>query len=145
MTIHFSHSYILINHLCIPVWLLQSFFYSVSRQSYKYHHKLHEVKSDAELTSVIRDMYGIYILHFHTTSQSYHINHLFQSNQPYFVEAREKMADIYLNHRKDKRLYASCYRELMDKHPSTHTCLLLGDAYMSIQEVSDNCSQDFVI
>merc|ERR1719239_679559 len=57
-----------------------------------------------------------------------------QSNQPYFVEAREKMADIYLNHRKDKRLYASCYRELMDKHPSTHTCLLLGDAYMSIQE-----------
>ncbi|XP_059173967.1 tetratricopeptide repeat protein 21B-like [Physella acuta] len=54
--------------------------------------------------------------------------------QPYFVEAREKMADIYLNHRKDKRLYASCYRELVDKHPSTHTCLLLGDAYMSIQE-----------
>lgn len=55
-------------------------------------------------------------------------------DQPYFVEAREKMADIYLNHRKDKRLYASCYRELVDKHPSTHTCLLLGDAYMSIQE-----------
>ena len=31
-------------------------------------------------------------------------------NQPYFVEAREKMADIYLHHRKDKKLYASCYR-----------------------------------
>ena len=31
-------------------------------------------------------------------------------DQPYFVQAREKMADIYLNHRKDKRLYASCYR-----------------------------------
>ena len=30
--------------------------------------------------------------------------------QPYFVQAREKMADIYLYHRKDKRLYASCYR-----------------------------------
>ncbi|XP_012939708.1 tetratricopeptide repeat protein 21B isoform X2 [Aplysia californica] len=56
------------------------------------------------------------------------------ADQPYFVEAREKMADIYLNHRKDKRLYASCYRELNDKHPSTHTCLLLGDAYMSVQE-----------
>ena len=28
----------------------------------------------------------------------------------YFIQAREKMADIYLNHRKDKRLYASCYR-----------------------------------
>ncbi|XP_046549679.1 tetratricopeptide repeat protein 21B-like [Haliotis rubra] len=55
-------------------------------------------------------------------------------DQPYFVQAREKMADIYLNHRKDKRLYASCYRELVDKYPSPHTCLLLGDAYMSIQE-----------
>ncbi|XP_041371664.1 tetratricopeptide repeat protein 21B-like [Gigantopelta aegis] len=55
-------------------------------------------------------------------------------DQNYFVQAREKMADIYLNHRKDKRLYASCYRELMDKYPSPHTCLLLGDAYMSIQE-----------
>ncbi|KAJ8306896.1 hypothetical protein KUTeg_014980 [Tegillarca granosa] len=54
--------------------------------------------------------------------------------QPYYVEAREKMADIYLHHRKDKRLYASCYRELVEKHPSTQTCLLLGDAYMSIQE-----------
>lgn len=31
-------------------------------------------------------------------------------NQPYFVQAREKMADIYLHHRKDKKLYASCYR-----------------------------------
>ena len=31
-------------------------------------------------------------------------------DQSYFVQAREKMADIYLHHRKDKRLYASCYR-----------------------------------
>ncbi|KAK3772094.1 hypothetical protein RRG08_061179 [Elysia crispata] len=54
--------------------------------------------------------------------------------QPYFVEARQKMADIYLHHRKDPRLYASCYRELADKAPSTHTSLLLGDAYMDIQE-----------
>lgn len=46
------------------------------------------------------------------------------------------MAEIYLHHRKDKRLYASVYRELVDKNPSAHTCLLLGDAYMSIQEVS---------
>ncbi|XP_071943351.1 tetratricopeptide repeat protein 21B-like [Antedon mediterranea] len=52
----------------------------------------------------------------------------------YYVQAREKMAEIYLHHRKDKRLYASCYRELLDKHPSPHTALLLGDAYMSIQE-----------
>jgi len=55
-------------------------------------------------------------------------------DQPYFIQAREKMADIYLYHRKDKRLYASCYYELVEKCPSTQTNLLLGDAYMKVQE-----------
>jgi len=32
--------------------------------------------------------------------------------QSYFIQARQKMADIYLHHRKDKQLYASCYRYL---------------------------------
>ncbi|XP_039350644.1 tetratricopeptide repeat protein 21B isoform X4 [Mauremys reevesii] len=54
--------------------------------------------------------------------------------QPYFVQAKEKMADIYLQYRKEKKLYASCYRDLVDKLPSSHTFLLLGDAYMNIQE-----------
>uniref|UniRef100_A0A8C3AZP6 Tetratricopeptide repeat domain 21B n=1 Tax=Cyclopterus lumpus TaxID=8103 RepID=A0A8C3AZP6_CYCLU len=54
--------------------------------------------------------------------------------QPYYIQAKEKMADIYLNHRKEKRLYASCYREMVEKLPSTHTYLLLGDAYINIQE-----------
>uniref|UniRef100_A0A672L127 Tetratricopeptide repeat protein 21B-like n=1 Tax=Sinocyclocheilus grahami TaxID=75366 RepID=A0A672L127_SINGR len=54
--------------------------------------------------------------------------------QPYYIQAKEKMADIYLNHRKEKRLYVSCYRDLVDKLPSPHTFLLLGDAYMTIQE-----------
>jgi len=54
--------------------------------------------------------------------------------QSYYIQAREKMADIYLKHRKDKRLYTSVYRELVDKQPSPQSFLLLGDAYMSIQE-----------
>ncbi|XP_072730053.1 tetratricopeptide repeat protein 21B isoform X5 [Ciconia boyciana] len=54
--------------------------------------------------------------------------------QPYFVQAKEKMADIYLQYRKDKKLYAGCYRDLVEKLPSAHTFLLLGDAYMNIQE-----------
>ncbi|XP_051479134.1 tetratricopeptide repeat protein 21B isoform X2 [Apus apus] len=53
---------------------------------------------------------------------------------PYFVQAKEKMADIYLQYRKDKKLYAGCYRDLVEKMPSAHTFLLLGDAYMNIQE-----------
>ena len=33
-----------------------------------------------------------------------------EPSQPYYVEAREKMANIYLNFRKDKRLYVSTYK-----------------------------------
>ncbi|XP_054643710.1 tetratricopeptide repeat protein 21B isoform X1 [Dunckerocampus dactyliophorus] len=54
--------------------------------------------------------------------------------QPYYIQATEKMADIYLNHKKDKHLYVSCYREIVDKLPSPHTLVLLGDAYMHILE-----------
>uniref|UniRef100_A0A670YAJ8 Tetratricopeptide repeat protein 21B n=1 Tax=Pseudonaja textilis TaxID=8673 RepID=A0A670YAJ8_PSETE len=54
--------------------------------------------------------------------------------QTYFVQAKEKMAGIYLKYRRDKKLYASCYRDLVEKMPSSHTFLLLGDAYMNIQE-----------
>ncbi|KAM6934319.1 tetratricopeptide repeat protein 21B [Xenentodon cancila] len=54
--------------------------------------------------------------------------------QPYYIQAKEKMADVYLKNRRDKQLYASCYREMVEKLPSPHTYLLLGDAYMNIQE-----------
>ena len=33
-----------------------------------------------------------------------------EPSQPYYVEAREKMAQIYLNYRKDKRLYVATYK-----------------------------------
>lgn len=32
-------------------------------------------------------------------------------------------------------MYISCYRELADKLPGPPTALLLGDAYMDVQEV----------
>ncbi|XP_077584851.1 tetratricopeptide repeat protein 21B-like [Stigmatopora nigra] len=54
--------------------------------------------------------------------------------QLYYIQAKEKMADIFLNHKKDKRLYVSCYREIVDKLPSPHTYVLLGEAYMHILE-----------
>ncbi|KAM5325686.1 tetratricopeptide repeat protein 21B [Glossophaga mutica] len=54
--------------------------------------------------------------------------------QTYFIEAKEKMADIYLKHRKEKMLYITCYREIAERMPSPRSFLLLGDAYMNIQE-----------
>ncbi|XP_054418760.1 tetratricopeptide repeat protein 21B [Pteronotus mesoamericanus] len=56
------------------------------------------------------------------------------SEQPYFIEVKEKMADIYLKHRKEKMLYITCYREIAERMPSPRSFLLLGDAYMNIQE-----------
>ncbi len=38
--------------------------------------------------------------------------------QPYYIQAKEKMGDIYLNHRKEKRLYASCYRWAVNLDPN---------------------------
>ena len=54
--------------------------------------------------------------------------------QPYYVEARQKMATIYLKYRKEKRLYVATYKELADKFQNPHTLILLGDAYMQIVE-----------
>lgn len=33
-----------------------------------------------------------------------------ESSQPYYIEAREKMANIYLTYRKDKKLYVATYK-----------------------------------
>ncbi|XP_023557980.1 tetratricopeptide repeat protein 21A isoform X4 [Octodon degus] len=54
--------------------------------------------------------------------------------QPCYMEAKEKMASIYLQIRKDTYLYIGCYRELCEHLPGPHTSLLLGDAFMNIQE-----------
>ena len=55
------------------------------------------------------------------------------SEQPYFIQAKEKMAQIYLHHRKDKRMYAQCCRQIVEKSATAQTYILLGDAYMAIQ------------
>ena len=52
-----------------------------------------------------------------------------------FIVSREKMANIYLKHRTDRRLYVSCYRDICDRVPTIQSFVLLGDAYMNILEV----------
>lgn len=52
-----------------------------------------------------------------------------------FVEARRKMARIFLEKRNDHKMYAQCYRDLVERQPSVENCLLLGEAYMDIHEV----------
>jgi tetratricopeptide repeat protein 21B len=56
------------------------------------------------------------------------------SEKRYYVEAKHKMAEIYLKHKSDQKAYARCFSELVDKEPSVESCVLLGDAYMKILE-----------
>lgn len=52
----------------------------------------------------------------------------------YYPQAVEKMANIYLHYRKDRQRYAGCYQQLVEKRNDARSYLLLGDAYMNIQE-----------
>ena len=45
------------------------------------------------------------------------------------------MADIFLTHAHDPQRYISCYQELAAKLPGPPTELLLGNAFMNVQEV----------
>ena len=44
------------------------------------------------------------------------------------------MAHIYLYQLKDRRRHIACFQELVQKRPEPRSFLLLGDAYMNVQE-----------
>ncbi|KAF0296468.1 Tetratricopeptide repeat protein 21B [Amphibalanus amphitrite] len=55
-------------------------------------------------------------------------------DQPYYLQSREKMAEIYFDYLKDRRMYAAMYKEIVDQIPTPASYLMLGDAYMTILE-----------
>jgi tetratricopeptide repeat protein 21B len=52
----------------------------------------------------------------------------------YYMDAKIRMADIYKRYRNDNQAYASCYKDLATKYPGLKSMLLLGDAYLKIEE-----------
>jgi len=52
---------------------------------------------------------------------------------PAFTKAQMVKADIYLQYRKDKHLYARCYQELVAINPCHATHVSLAEAYLRIQ------------
>lgn len=52
---------------------------------------------------------------------------------PAFTKAQMVKADIYLQYRKDKNLYARCYQELVALNPCYATHVSLAEAYLRIQ------------
>lgn len=57
-----------------------------------------------------------------------------QSGELYYVQAKTKMATIFMRNKKDRLAFAQCFRELVDNCPGAESYIMLGDAYMSIQE-----------
>lgn len=57
-----------------------------------------------------------------------------KSDQNYYLQAKTKMANIYLVNKKDRLSFAQCFKELVDNNPGPDNYLMLGDAYMNIQE-----------
>ncbi|CAI2348333.1 unnamed protein product [Caenorhabditis sp. 36 PRJEB53466] len=60
-----------------------------------------------------------------------------QPGQSNFHLSRIKMAEIYLDEKKDKRMFAACYRELLKVEATPNSYSLLGDAFMKVQEPED--------
>ncbi|KRT82678.1 Anaphase-promoting complex subunit 3 protein [Oryctes borbonicus] len=56
-------------------------------------------------------------------------------NDAYYLQAKTKLAKIYLKQRKDRRAYLKCYEEMIANMPGSDSFVLLGDAYMNILEL----------
>ena len=48
----------------------------------------------------------------------------------HYHAARKVLADLYLEHRNDRRMYAACHEEVAAANPSISSYLMLGEAYM---------------
>jgi tetratricopeptide (TPR) repeat protein len=52
----------------------------------------------------------------------------------YFMDAKIRMADIYKTYKNDNTAYANCYKDIAAKNHGLKSLLLLGDAYLKIDE-----------
>ena len=69
--------------------------------------------------------------------QAFQMLKTMDSSSPHYAKARMKMADIYMKHRKDKRGFARCYKDIVDATPTSENYLILGDALLAIHEPMD--------
>uniref|UniRef100_A0A1A9ZZ57 Tetratricopeptide repeat protein 21B n=1 Tax=Glossina pallidipes TaxID=7398 RepID=A0A1A9ZZ57_GLOPL len=54
--------------------------------------------------------------------------------ESYYVQAKTHLASIHLLHRKDRVAFATCFTEIVETSPESESYVMLGEAYMSIQE-----------
>lgn len=68
------------------------------------------------------------------TTRSLELLSSIHPGQSYYLQAKTKMANIYLVNKKDRLSFAQCFKELVHNNPGPDSYIMLGDAYMSIQE-----------
>ena len=57
-----------------------------------------------------------------------------EPGSPHYKEAKLAMAEIYLIQMSNRRLFAKCFSDILSNEDTVENCLLLGEAYMRIQE-----------
>ncbi|XP_023169714.2 tetratricopeptide repeat protein 21B-like [Drosophila hydei] len=55
-------------------------------------------------------------------------------DQSYYIQAKTHLANIYLTHQKNRNAFSQCFKELVEARPEPRSYLMLGEAYLSIQE-----------
>ena len=55
-----------------------------------------------------------------------------KSDSPYFVESRKLLADIHLEHLKNRKGYAKCYYEIIEAVPTFENFKIYGDGLVKI-------------
>lgn len=78
--------------------------------------------------------YSDFFLTQGNTTRSLELLSSIHPGQSYYLQAKTKMANIYLVNKKDRLSFAQCFKELVHNNPGPDSYIMLGDAYMSIQE-----------
>lgn len=63
------------------------------------------------------------------TTRSLELLSSIKSGQSYYVQAKTKMANIYLVNKKDRLSFAQCFKELVHNNPGPDSYIMLGGEF----------------
>ncbi|KAI8811768.1 hypothetical protein BJ742DRAFT_866792 [Cladochytrium replicatum] len=61
-----------------------------------------------------------------------------ESSSSLYLAAQVEKAKIFLKYKNDRKAYARCYADIWANAPTLENCILLGDAYMNINEAIEH-------
>lgn len=76
------------------------------------------------------------------TNRSLNMLKAIPSDSPHYFKAKMTQADIYLTARHDRKMYVSCFKQLVGSLPTGRNYILCGEAYLNVQE-PENAIENF--